>query len=123
MVEARHESFVAPEWFALLRKHGVAAAVIDSDKHALLGDLTAPFVYARLQRNAAAEPEGYAAAGLDAWAARVRRWTAGQQVTDLTLAAAEPKPAPRDCFVFFISGDKVRAPDAAQAFLKRLAPA
>ena len=124
VVEARHESFVVPEWFALLRKHGVAAAVIESDKHTLLGDLTAPFVYARLQRNVEAEAEGYDTTGLDEWAARVRRWTAGQPVTDLRLiTAAESKPAPRDCFVFFISGDKVRAPDSAQAFLKRLASA
>ncbi len=122
VVEARHDSFVVPEWLALLRKYSVAAAVIDSDKHTLLGDLTAPFVYARLQRNSETEAEGYAAAGLDDWAARVRCWMAGQAVTDLKLVTTAPKPSPRECFVFFISGDKVRAPDAAQAFLRRLSP-
>ncbi len=120
VVEARHASFAVPEWFALLRKYGVAAAIIDSDKHNLLGDLTGPFVYARLQRNAEAEPEGYAAAGLDAWARRARQWTAGIHVSDLPMVGPAIDPAPRDCFVFFISGDKVRAPDAAQALIRRL---
>ncbi len=119
VVEARHESFAVPEWFALLRKHGVAAAIIESDKHILLGDVTAPFVYARLQGNAVAEPEGYAARALDAWAARVRGWAGGKPVDDLRLAGPAAKPVPRECFVFFISGDKVRAPDAAQALIAR----
>ncbi len=120
VLEARHPSFAVPEWFALLRKHGVAAAVIDSDKHALLGDLTAPFVYARLQRNAEAEPEGYEAASLDRWAERVRGWMAGKPSSGLPLAGPANTAQPRECFVFFISGDKLRAPDAAQALLGRL---
>ena len=119
-IEARHASFACPEWFALLRDHGVAAAIIDSDKHTLLGDLTAPFVYARLQRNLEAEPDGYAAAALDTWAARARHWTTGHPVEDLRVIAPQSNPVPRECFVFFISGDKVRAPDAAQAFMARL---
>ena len=123
VIEARHGSFVVPEWFTLLRKHGVAAAIIDSDKHTLLGDLTAPFVYARLQRNVAAEPDGYAADALDRWAARVRGWMAGDPPGDLPTTVAAAEPVARECFVFFISGDKVRAPDSAQAFLRRLAPA
>ena len=119
VVEARHDSFAVAEWFALLRKHGAAAAIVESDKHTLLGDVTAPFVYARLQGNAEAEPEGYAAPALDAWAARVRKWTGGKAVDDLPQVGPVAKPVPRECFVFFISGDKVRAPDAAQAFIAR----
>jgi uncharacterized protein YecE (DUF72 family) len=121
VIEARHASFACPQWFALLRQHGVAAAIIDSDKHTLLGDLTAPFVYARLQRNAEAEPDGYSAEGLDLWVQRARHWASGNPVTDLPFAAPPADPAPRECFVLFISGDKVRAPDAAQAFMRRLA--
>ncbi len=120
VIEARHESFAVPQWFTLLRQHRVAAAIIESDKHALLGDLTAPFVYARLQRNAEAEPEGYASAALDAWAGRARCWASGTPVVDLPLAAPEAVADARECFVFFISGDKVRAPDAAQAFIARI---
>ena len=119
-VEARHESFAAPEWFALLRQHGVAAAIIDSDKHPLLGDLTAPFVYARLQRNAEAEPEGYASPSLETWAQRARHWADGKAVEDLPLASPAATKQARECFVFFISGDKVRAPVAAQALIARL---
>ena len=120
VIEARHQSFACPEWFTLLAEHSVAAAIIDSDKHILVGDLTAPFVYARLQRNSEAEPDGYSAAGLDGWAARVRHWASGQPVDDLRLVSPQADPVPRECFVFFISGDKVRAPDAAQAFIARL---
>ena len=78
------------------------------DKHTLLGDLTAPFVYTRLQHNAVAEPDGYASAALDSWAERARRWSAGQPVTDLPLVAPAAAPEPRPCFMFFISGDKVQ---------------
>ena len=120
VIEARHESFADPEWFALLRRHGVAAAIVESGKHALLGDLTAPFSYARLERNDAAEPEGYASAALDAWARRTRCWSMGEPVTDLPRVGPADEPMPRESFVFFISGDKVRAPTAAQAFLARL---
>ena len=31
-------------------------------------------------------------------------------------------PEVRECFVYFISGDKVRAPHAAMALLRRLGP-
>ena len=120
VVEARHESFATPEWFNQLRRSCVAAAIVESGKHRLLGDLTAPFVYARLERNDAAAAEGYSKAGLDAWAARARAWAAGETVTNLPLADTPSSAAPRECFLFFISGDKVRAPDAAQALLARL---
>ena len=96
-------------------------ALIDSDKHPLQGDVTAPFVYLRLQRNAAGEALGYAEAALDGWVTRVQRWTAGKAVDDLPLSGELATAAARDCFVFFISGDKVRAPDAAQAFIARCA--
>jgi len=121
-IEARHASFADPAAVALCRKAGVALVIVDSDKHALLGDLTAPFIYARLQRTAQGAPEGYDSAALDAWAARARRWAAGRIVADLKLAAPAPraKTYGRDCFVYFISGDKARAPDAAMAFLRRL---
>jgi uncharacterized protein YecE (DUF72 family) len=121
-IEARHASFADPAAVALCRKAGVALVIVDSDKQALLGDLTAPFIYARLQRTAQGAPEGYDSAALDAWAARARNWAAGRIVADLKLAGPAPraKKSGRDCFVYFISGDKARAPDAATAFLKRL---
>jgi uncharacterized protein YecE (DUF72 family) len=121
VIEARHPSFVDPAWMDLLRDFGVAHAIVESDKHTLVADVTAPFVYARLEHNALDEPEGYASPALDAWAARLQRWADGRPVTDLPCAGAVAKQSPaRECFVYFISGDKVRAPDAAQAMLRRL---
>ncbi len=121
-IEARHASFLDPAWPALAARYNAAVAIIDSDKQALRGDVTADFVYARLQRNAAGAPDGYAAAGLDAWAARLLRWSAGKAVDDLALVLpGVARTAARDCFAFFISGDKERAPDAALAMLSRLA--
>ncbi|MEJ1975129.1 MAG: DUF72 domain-containing protein [Acetobacteraceae bacterium] len=77
VVEARHPSFSDPAYVALLRRFGVAHALIDSDKQALLADQTADFVYARLQRSQETEAEGYPPAALDRWADRFRAWSSG----------------------------------------------
>ena len=119
-VEARHASFDDPAWIALAREHGVAVSIIDSDKQALRGDVTGPFVYARLQRNQASAPEGYESAALDAWAARLRRWAMGEPVTDLTLPAPAQTSVALPCFAYCISGDKERAPHAAMALIRRV---
>ena len=121
-VEARHASFDDPAWFALLRQHGIAHVIIDSDKQALRGDRTADFCYLRLQRNTADEAEGYAPTALSEWARRVIRWSKGELVTDVPLA--DPDSATdfgaADCFVYFISGDKAHAPTAARALMSRI---
>jgi len=122
-VEARHPSFADPAWIGLARRHNVALAIIDSDKHALHGDLTADFVYARLQRNEAAAPEGYATDALNVWAKRLRAWATGRNVPDLPVLAAPGPARPRDVFAYFISGDKERTPEAAQAMIARLVAA
>ena len=119
-IEARHSSFADAAWMALLHEHGVAHAIVESDKHTLLADVTAPFIYVRLERNAAEEAEGYAGGALDAWAGRLQRWAAGREVPDPPCAGSAPANARRECFVYFIGGDKVRAPDAARAMLRRL---
>ena len=121
VVEARHPSFADPAWVALLREFSVAHAIVESDKHTLFGDLTAPFVYARLERNALETPEGYDSALLDQWAQRIRHWSRGEVVSDLHCVADALGTVSRPCFIYFISGDKVRAPDSARAMLKRLA--
>jgi uncharacterized protein YecE (DUF72 family) len=122
VVEVRHASFAVPAFIALLRKHGVAAALVDTEGHAPLTDVTADFVYARLRRTQADEPEGYPAAALDAWSSRFRTWAAGSVPKDLKPIAPAPKGGkqPRDVFVYFISGAKERAPVAAMALIKRL---
>ena len=122
VVETPHASFASPAFVALLRKHGVAAALVDSEGRTPIPDVTADFVYARLRRTQATEPEGYPSADLDTWAARFRTWVKGGTPADLPPIgrAASAKKA-RDCFVYFIAGAKERAPTAATAMLKRLA--
>ncbi len=122
VLEAAHASFSDPAAIALLRRHGVAQVLIDSDKKAMRADATADFVYARLQQTQSDQPTGYPPADLDRWAQRFQGWAAGTPPADLALAAPDdPAPAvPRDCFVYFISGAKERAPAAARAFIERI---
>jgi uncharacterized protein YecE (DUF72 family) len=100
----------------------VAPALVDSDTHPPFHDVTADFVYARLRRTVATEPEGYPAAALDAWAARFHTWAKGGTRADAPPVQPRPKGTkhPRDCFVYLISGAKERAPAAAMALLQRL---
>ena len=119
-IEARHPSFENPAWVALARAHGVAIAIIDSGKQGLRGDVTADFIYARLQRNSLEAAEGYDSAALDGWAARFKGWAAGERVDDLPSCAPAAPPRALPCFAYCISGDKERAPHAAMALLNRL---
>ncbi len=49
VVEVRHESFRVPEFVALLRRYRVAVVLTDKEGFPQIPDVTAPFVYARLQ--------------------------------------------------------------------------
>jgi uncharacterized protein YecE (DUF72 family) len=121
VVEVRHESFRSPAFIDLLRKFSVAVALVDSDKHPLIADVTADFVYARLQRTSEKNRTGYAPRLLDDWAARARTWADGRRPDDLdTVGGTIPPKAKRDVFLYIISGAKVRAPAAAMALIERL---
>lgn len=122
VVEARHASFADPAYLALLREHGVAHAIIESDKHQLIEDITADFVYLRLERSQDDEATGYAKKDLDRWATRIKTWASGGEPDDATRLLSEraPKAKARDCFVYFISGAKVRNPAAAMAMMDKL---
>jgi uncharacterized protein YecE (DUF72 family) len=120
-VEVRHESFLAPAFVALLRKHSVAIATIDSDKHPLIADVTSDFVYARLQRTSEKIDTGYAPAILDTWASRAQAWADGGAPNDLTTICEVPRSkVKRDIFIYMIAGAKERAPAAAMALIERL---
>jgi uncharacterized protein YecE (DUF72 family) len=121
-VEVSHASFAAPRFVELLREHRVVRALVDSDEHPAGFDPTGDFVYARLRRSVASEPAGYPKAALDAWAERFKTWAAGSEPDDLPHMHPEPANAvkARDCFVYFISGAKERAPAAAQALIARV---
>ena len=126
VLEVRHDSFRTQHLPPLLRRFGVALVFTDSPKYPNIADVTADFVYARLQRAAATEPCGYAPAELDAWAARLRTWAGGGAPDDLPRldsAGAMTKAntgGPRPCFVYMIDGAKERAPAAAMALIERL---
>ena len=121
VVEVRHESFLVPSFIALLRKFSVAVAVVDSNKHPLIADVAADFVYARLQRTCEKEKSGYPARALALWAKRARQWGAGGAPDDLAaLVAPSPASGKRDVFIYMISGAKARAPAAAMALIDRL---
>ena len=120
-IEVRHESFAVPEFVTLARRHGVAIVFADSADYPAIPDQTSDFVYGRLQGCREAEPDGYAGDELDAWAERAKAWGAGGVPGDLALVGpAVPGTKGRDVFCFFIAGDKVRAPLAAEALIRRL---
>jgi uncharacterized protein YecE (DUF72 family) len=121
VVEVRHKSFCVPDFVTLMRKFSVAIALIESESHPLIADVTADFVYARLQRTSEEIATGYRKDDLVAWAKRARAWEKGGAPADLsTLAPAAGPKAKRDVFIYMISGAKVRAPAAAQALLAEL---
>ncbi len=119
-IEVRHESFRDPAFVDLARRHGVAIVFAESDDYPAIADPTADFVYARLQRSREGEEAGYPPAELDLWAERARAWAAGDVPPGLSTAAEAVPSAPRDVFVFFISGEKVLNPAAAAGLITRL---
>jgi uncharacterized protein YecE (DUF72 family) len=103
-IEVRHPSFVCDEFMALARKHNIAVACVESEKHPLIVAPTADFAYARLELTQADEPTGYPKVGLKQWAKTARTWEKAG-----------------DVFLYFIAGAKERNPAAAKAMLKELA--
>jgi uncharacterized protein YecE (DUF72 family) len=102
VVELRHPKIPIDRAVDLLRRR--RAALVVGDSHADF-ETTADFIYVHLRRCSIEEPTGYPSDALDAWARRLRE---------------RPSPEILDCFVYFISGAKIRAPAAAQALLQRL---
>jgi uncharacterized protein YecE (DUF72 family) len=119
-VEVRHESFLVPGFVALARKYNVAIVLADSAKYPMIADVTADFVYARLQNAQAKVATGYTPAVLDKWVKRAEAWHAGGAPSDLPSLAKAAAKKKRDVFVYMINGAKERAPAAAMAFLQKL---
>jgi uncharacterized protein YecE (DUF72 family) len=121
-VEARHESFRDPAFAALLRKHQIAVVFAEHQTYPAFADVTADFVYARLQTGDDAVETAYTPAALDAWAARLIVWAEGGRPSDLACAdpAHNPEPGPRDVFAFIIHEGKIRAPAGAMALIERV---
>ena len=105
----------------MARAAGVAIVFADSDQYPEIADLTADFVYARLQRTREEEQAGYSPADLDRWAGAIRGWARGESPAGLAYVSdAKAQARPREVFAFVISGAKVRNPLAAQALIERL---
>ena len=104
-VELRRPKIRTDRAIDLLSHRGVALVVDDSRPDF---EVTTNFVYAHLRSCTLEEPTGYPPEALDGWAQRLRERSAREAC---------------DCFIYFISGAKIRAPAAAQALLQRLTQA
>jgi uncharacterized protein YecE (DUF72 family) len=122
VVEVRHDSFRTPEFASLIRQFGVAVVYAEHATYPGIADVTADFVYVRLQKGKDTIPTAYPPKELDGWAKRIRAWAQGGEPGDLPCVDPSRKPAarPRDVFVYFIHEGKVRAPAAAMALIERL---
>jgi uncharacterized protein YecE (DUF72 family) len=123
-MEVRHESFMVPEFFRLLRQHRVSFVFADTaGKWPYREDLTSDFVYIRLHGDEELYVSGYTEEALDHWAERIRHWRESRQPRDAKLVLSDhPKP-PRqitDVFVYFDNDMKVKAPRDAKGLAKRL---
>jgi uncharacterized protein YecE (DUF72 family) len=102
-IEARHESFDCEEFAELAREHGVAVVEAGDSEHPRIQVRTASFSYLRVMGTKASAAKGYTPAGLTRWRKH-----------------AQDLAGNGDVFFYFISGAKVRNPQAARALLATL---
>lgn len=120
-VQVRHESFAVPEFVEMCRSADVAIVFAQSNDYPAIADVTGSFVYARLETATDEEPLGYGEAELDRWSSAAREWAAGGRPEALPyVLETVPTAVPRETFLFFIAGAKVRNPAAAQALIARI---
>ncbi|HEY9108794.1 MAG TPA: DUF72 domain-containing protein [Roseateles sp.] len=124
-LDVRHASFQSPDYLALTRKFKAATVFTESDDYPAIAEPTGDFVYARIMRTHADEPLGCKPEVFPALASAAKTWAAGGEPDG--VPRIEPAPsqttAPRDVFVYFISGAKERAPHAAMALRRALGEA
>ena len=125
VVEVRHPTFQCPEFVALLREFEIPVVYADHPEYPAIADVTGDFVYARLQKGEDDIPTGYAPKDIAAWAKAAATWADGGAPEKTAAQVVAPpsktvKAKPRDVFVYFISGGKIRAPAAAQALAEAL---
>ncbi|OZI35933.1 hypothetical protein CEG14_12885 [Bordetella genomosp. 1] len=121
VLDARHASFASGAYVRLARKHGIATVYTDSPDYPNIADRTADTVYARLMAASERYANGYAPSALARWHERAQAWARGEAPADLPrVVPTGPRSRTRQVFVYFINGDKTRAPRAAQALLARM---
>ena len=119
----RHDSFLVPEFVALLREFNVAVVFSEHETFPAIADITGDFVYLRLQKGKDTIKTGYPPKELDAWAKRLqtlRRRHACRRTCRRSIRRTPPKAKPRDVFAYVIHEGKVRAPAAAMELIERL---
>ena len=99
----RHASFQDPRFYDLARKYNAAIVYAHDEDFPEIDEATADFTYARLMGADDKVKTGYKPADLDKWAKRAKAWAKNG-----------------NAFVYFISGDKVRNPAAAQALIAKV---
>jgi len=115
-LEVRNESFLVPEFIALLRKHDIGLVVSDAVGWPLLLDATADFVYVRLHGSRKLYTSGYRPSELAIWADRVGHWRTGRTMRRENHIGSLPRNrVRRDVYVYFDNDAKVRAPFDALA--------
>ena len=122
VVEVRHDSFLTPQFIALLRKFSMPVVFTDHMEYPSISDVTGDFIYARLQQGKDTVPTAYSPKEINAWAGRLTEWAKGGEPNDLNRVApaAKGKGKPRDVFAYVIHEGKVRAPAAAMALIERV---
>ncbi|PUA18472.1 DUF72 domain-containing protein [Glaciimonas sp. PCH181] len=124
VMDVRHDSFMTPEFFKLMRKYKVASVFTDSADYPSFADFSTDFVYARLMCSQSEVASGYPPKALDAWAARIQAVVEGRTIDRADgfpqITSESKQDVARDMFVFFINGAKERAPSGAMALLQRL---
>jgi uncharacterized protein YecE (DUF72 family) len=102
-IEIRHESFMAPAFVKLLRRHRIALVVADTaGKWPFMEDITADFMYLRLHGDQVLYASGYSDAALERWAERIRAWKS------------------RDVYCYFDNDMKVHAPFDARKLIQKV---
>jgi uncharacterized protein YecE (DUF72 family) len=121
VIEVRHDSFKTPAFIALLRTFAMAPVYTDHARYPNIADVTADFVYARLQRGKDTVPTAYPPREIAGWSERLREWAGGGEPADLPRVAPEKVARkPRDVFAYVIHEGKLRAPAGALALIEKL---
>lgn len=122
-IEVRHSSFAVPEFVQTARRHAVAIVLAGDAEYPQIANPSASFAYLRIMGTEDDEEKGYPAAAITRWAKRAHAIATGNVPGGLSRVTepAGVKTAPRDVFLYVISGAKRRNPAAARALLGRLA--
>jgi len=105
-VEVRSPTFAVPEFTAMARDHNVAIVTAKDEDFPEIDERTADFTYARFMATTADAKDGVTPKELKTLAAQARNWA-----------------KTGDVFAYFIAGEKVKNPAAAQALIRLLAKA